>query len=244
MGLDAPLLDVLLPMIAAALPEVSATFDIQVTHPAHLQALSEEARELLILRNLQQVQDAQHARQLAQSAEDRLKLLSEQSRRDPLTGVFNRRHMDEVLEREFNSNTSTALTVALLDLDNFKHINDRYGHLIGDQVLRQFAQIVLRTLRTTDVVARYGGEEFLLVLNYADKASSLQVLQRLMNEVSKTPMALVDNQPVFITFSAGFASADGADGRFTSVEALLQAADDALYRSKREGRNQIHSHEA
>lgn len=237
-------LDDLLTQIGTALPEVSAIFDIQISHPAHLQALSEEARELLILRNLRQVQDAQRARADAESAEERLRQLTEQSRLDPLTGVYNRRHMDEVLEREFGVGTGTPLTIALLDLDDFKQINDRYGHLIGDQVLRQFAQIVQRTLRTTDLIARYGGEEFLLILNYANQAAATQVMQRLLDEVARSPMAMVDGNTIHVTFSAGLASTDNKPAEFSSAQALLQAADDALYKAKRGGRNRIRLHDA
>src|SRR5690606_36048581 len=119
------------------------------------------------------------------------------------------------------------------------------GHLVGDQVLRQFAQTVQRTLRSTDLIARYGGEEFLLVLNYSSESSARQVLQRLLEEVSRTPMAIVDGQPVFITFSAGIATHNGEpENRFESVHELLQAADDVLYGAKREGRNRVRLHGA
>jgi len=244
-GGDSDVLDELLSLMAAAMPEISAIFDVHIDHPAHLEAISEEARELLILRNLRQIQDAAQSQQEVRATEERMRQLSEQARRDPLTGVYNRLHMEEVLEREFAAAGMHPLTVALIDLDDFKQINDRHGHLVGDQVLRQFAQTVQRTLRNTDLIARYGGEEFLLVLNYSSESSAKLVLQRLLEQVSKTPMAVVDGQPVFTTFSAGIATHNaGPEGRFDSVLALLQAADDVLYGAKREGRNRVRLHGA
>lgn len=234
-----------LSQLALSLQEISTLFEVRIEQPSHLQAISDEARELLILRNLRQIQDASQSHQEAQATEARMRQLSEQARRDPLTGVYNRLHMEEVLEQEFASGGLQPLTVALLDLDDFKKINDRFGHLVGDQVLRQFAQTVQRALRSTDLIARYGGEEFLLVLNYSSEASARQVLQRLLEEVSRTPMAVVDGQPVFTTFSAGIATHNsGPDNQFDSVHDLLQAADDVLYGAKREGRNRVRLHGA
>lgn len=244
-GRDLDAMEELLSLMAASLPELSAIFDVRIEHPAHLQAISDEAHELLMLRNLRQIQDATQAHQEAQATEERMRQLTEQARRDPLTGVYNRLHMEEVLEREFSSASMHPLTVALLDLDDFKQINDQYGHLVGDQVLRQFAQTVQRTLRNTDFIARYGGEEFLLVLNYSDAAAAEHVLQRLLDEVARTPMAIVDGQPVHTTFSAGIATHSNAvDGHFNNVHELLQAADDVLYGAKREGRNRVRLHGA
>lgn len=245
-GGDGDTLDQLLSLMTAAIPEVSAIFEVQIDHPAHLDAISEEARELLILRNLRQIQEAAQSKQETLATEERMRQLSEQARRDPLTGVYNRLHMEEVLEEEFAAADMRPLTVALIDLDDFKQINDRHGHLVGDQVLRQFAQTVQRALRSTDFIARYGGEEFLLVLNYSSEASAKQVLQRLLEQVSKTPMAVVDGQPIFVTFSAGIASHQpGAnENGFESVRALLQAADDVLYGAKRDGRSRVRVHDA
>lgn len=242
-GHDREALDELLSLMSAAMQEISALFEVRIEHPAHLDAIADEARELLILRNLRQIQDAAQSQQETRATEERMRQLTEQARRDPLTGVYNRLHMEEVLQREFASAGMHPLTIALIDLDDFKRINDRYGHLVGDQVLRQFALTVQRALRSTDLIARYGGEEFLLVLHYSSEASARQVLQRLLEQVSKTPMAVVDGEPIFTTFSAGIATHGGnAEERFQSVHDLLKAADDVLYGAKREGRNRVLLH--
>jgi diguanylate cyclase (GGDEF)-like protein len=239
------ILDELLVQMAAALPEISALFEVRINRPEHLQAIADHARELLILRNLREIQEASRARHDAQASEERMRRLTEQSRRDPLTGVYNRLQMEDVLEREFATAVALQqpLSIAFIDLDDFKQINDRYGHLVGDQVLRQFAQTLQRMLRSTDLVARYGGEEFLVVLSHSNEAASTRVLQRILDEVSRLPMAVVEGQSLFVTFSAGLATHDG-ESSFNDARSLLQAADDALYGAKREGRNRVSQHRA
>lgn len=240
---DGTTLDDLLVQLAAALPEISAMFEVHIARPGHLDSIVDHARELLILRNLREIQDASRARTEAQASEDKVRRLTEQSRRDPLTGVYNRLQMEEVLEREFATAAALQqpLSIAFIDLDDFKHINDRYGHLVGDRVLYQFAQNLQRMLRSTDLVARYGGEEFLVVLSHSNEASAARVLRRILEETARVPMAEVDGKPLHVTFSAGLAT-HGTNRQFADARSLLQAADDALYGAKREGRNRVSQH--
>ena len=244
LGKDGAALDELLVQIAAALPEISALFEVRINRPEHLQAISEHAKELLILRNLREIQEASQARHDAQASEERMRRLTEQSRRDPLTGVYNRLQMEEVLEREFATAVALQqpLSIAFIDLDDFKRINDQHGHLVGDQVLRQFAQTLQRMLRSTDLIARYGGEEFLVVLSHSNEGAATRVLQRILDEVSRLPMAVADGEPLHVTFSAGLATHDGGATAFHDARGLLQAADDALYAAKRTGRNRVSPH--
>ena len=218
-------------------------FDVSIARPEHLESIVDHAKELLILRNLREIQDAARARSDAQASEDKVRRLTEQSRRDPLTGVYNRLQMEEVLEREFATAVALQqpLSIAFIDLDDFKHINDRYGHLVGDRVLYQFAQNLQRLLRSTDLVARYGGEEFLVVLSHSNEASAARVLRRILEETARVPMAEVDGRPLHVTFSAGLAT-HGTSRQFADARSLLQAADDALYGAKREGRNRVSQH--
>ena len=240
---DGTTLDDLLVQLAAALPEIGAMFDVSIARPEHLESIVDHAKELLILRNLREIQDAARARSDAQASEDKVRRLTEQSRRDPLTGVYNRLQMEEVLEREFATAVALQqpLSIAFIDLDDFKHINDRYGHLVGDRVLYQFAQNLQRLLRSTDLVARYGGEEFLVVLSHSNEASAARVLRRILEETARVPMAEVDGRPLHVTFSAGLAT-HGTSRQFADARSLLQAADDALYGAKREGRNRVSQH--
>jgi len=237
-------LDSLLAQMASAATGFGALFDLRIVQPAHLQAIIDQARELLVLRNLREIQEATRARGEVHASEERIRRLTEQSRRDPLTGVYNRLQLDEVLGREFDAAVAARqpLSIAFVDLDDFKRINDRHGHLVGDQVLRQFAQSLLRMLRTSDMVARYGGEEFLVVLGQSNAAAAARVLQRILEETARTPMAVVDGHPLYVTFSAGLATHDGPDSPFADARGLLQAADHALYEAKRRGRNQVGQH--
>lgn len=226
--------------MAVMLPEVCAMFDVPASPPARIESLLDQARELLVVRNLREIQDAARARKDADESESRARRLAEEVRRDPLTGVYNRSQLESVLEKEFDTATRHGwpLSIAFIDLDDFKQINDRWGHLVGDQVLRNFAQTLIQHVRASDIVARYGGEEFLVVLPGTGEEAAANVVRRILSEVARVPMARVDAVPLHITFSAGLAT-QGALEQFEDVDSLLRAADDALYGAKREGRNRV-----
>src|SRR5690606_25489081 len=116
----------------------------------------------------------------------------------PLTGVYNRSQLESVLEKEFETSSRHGwpLSIAFVDLDDFKKINDGWGHLVGDQVLRSFASTLQKHLRSSDIVARYGGEEFLIVLPGTDERSALGVMRRILTEVGQEPMTRVDGRPL------------------------------------------------
>jgi len=226
--------------MSGMLPEVASLFEIRITQPRRIAALLQEARELLVLRNLREIQDAARARKDADEFAHRAQRLAEEARRDPLTGVYNRSQLESVLEKEFETSSRHGwpLSIAFVDLDDFKKINDGWGHLVGDQVLRSFASTLQKHLRSSDIVARYGGEEFLIVLPGTDERSALGVMRRILTEVGQEPMTRVDGRPLHVTFSAGLAT-HGALEQFAHVDQLLQAADEALYGAKREGRNRV-----
>jgi diguanylate cyclase (GGDEF)-like protein len=152
--------------------------------------------------------------------------LSQLAREDGLTGVANRRTLDERLPQEMARATRQkySLSVVMIDLDHFKRFNDRRGHAAGDALLRNAAQAWLRQLRPTDLLARYGGEEFTLVLPACDETQAEHMVERLQ------PL-----MPERQTFSAGIATWNGLD----SPQELLAAADRALLQAKRGGRNRI-----
>jgi two-component system cell cycle response regulator len=162
------------------------------------------------------------------------RLLREQATRDSLTGLWNRPTILEILDRElarsFREQRDAAVVMA--DLDHFKRINDQFGHLGGDQVLRQIARRFVEELRPYDTVGRYGGEEFLIVLPKIEAPSALALAERLCRHVRSEPI-MVDDTPVFVTVSLGVAV---WDAKLTALE-LLRQADAALYRAKAGGRN-------
>lgn len=153
---------------------------------------------------------------------------------DGLTGLFNRRYMDIVLKKEFNrcERYTKNMSVCLLDIDNFKHINDSRGHSFGDLVLKELAVMLKDTVREEDFVCRYGGEEFLIILPETDEAGVQNYAERLRLEEKKRPF-FVDNK---ITFSGGMATFPNAARAVTD---LVDAADRALYKAKFAGKDQI-----
>jgi len=181
-----------------------------------------------------------NANRRAEESEARANRMAEQAHRDALTGVLNRRQLEAVLEEQFQraSRHGWPLSVAFIDLDDFKKINDAHGHLTGDEVLREFALKLQSELRSTDTVARFGGEEFIALLPNTTEEAALDVVRRVLANIVSTPMAMLDSGPLFVTFSAGVATQGGYE-RFDDVQALLRAADDVLYRSKSLGRNRV-----
>ena len=157
--------------------------------------------------------------------------------RDRLTGLFNRGHFDRALRSAMDraGRDGQALTVALVDVDHFKRINDTYGHALGDRALLQTAQLLSRAMRRTDLVARYGGEEFALLLPGTGVESAVARIEALRREVAATPIDLGGGETLLINFSAGLAGIPD-DAEATSPKALLSLADDRLLTAKRGGR--------
>ncbi|AKZ63192.1 diguanylate cyclase [Herbaspirillum hiltneri N3] len=184
-----------------------------------------------------------NARQEMQKAEARITALESQLvhmgelvREDQLTGSLNRRGMDESLEREIiNADRLGApLCIALLDLDDFKRINDTHGHATGDEVLVHLVSVVKETLRKLDVIARFGGEEFLVLLPETEPAEAMQIITRVQRELTKR-IFMHNSQRLLITFSGGVAYR--APGE--SQADLIKRADVALYKAKNAGKNRV-----
>ena len=195
-----------------------------------------------LARELNEARDrvAQAERQVSSLAE-KLQAVRNQAREDPLTRALNRHGMNETLACELASaaRRGGALTVALMDLDNFKALNDTYGHLAGDAALTHIVDLIRRTLRPTDSVARYGGEEFLVVLPDAGMPQAALVMKRLQGRLA-SQLCTHQGRDIAITFSAGIAAYVPGD----TAEELLARADRALYRAKQSGKNCVVSEPA
>ncbi len=163
-----------------------------------------------------------------------LKRLSQLATHDELTGLANRRHMLTLLGEchARQSRDGTSLSIAMLDIDHFKVINDRHGHAAGDAVLKAFAESAQRVLRTTDVLARWGGEEFLLLLPGATTQRAQRTTARLRAALGETSLDNVASG-IKVTFSAGLAEC-GSD---ESINACIERADRAMYTAKAKGRD-------
>ena len=177
-------------------------------------------------------------------SEERLRTISslheqlrEQALCDPLTGLYNRRYLDEFFERELArvQRENLPLAVALIDLDHFKRLNDECGHLVGDDVLKAVAQHLLDNLRSTDAVFRIGGEEFLLILPGADPDEASARLQSICSQLAARELATRGGDQR-VTLSAGLAY---WPQQGQALDELLHAADAALYQAKRTGRNRV-----
>jgi diguanylate cyclase (GGDEF)-like protein len=157
--------------------------------------------------------------------------------RDELTGLWNRRHLAEQLEQEIQRarRYGHPFAVVLADIDDFKLYNDSHGHLGGDRVLRQLAELLLRTTRRADVVARIGGEEFVIVLPESDRPGAAAVAEKIREAVASEPFPGRESQPGGrVTVTLGFACfpEEGED-----AVNLLEKADRALYLGKHDGGN-------
>jgi diguanylate cyclase (GGDEF)-like protein len=158
---------------------------------------------------------------------------------DPLTGLFNRGYVDDRLAMELSraQRYGKALTVAVVDADHFKALNDTHGHAAGDVVLKKLAATLRGSFRQSDTTGRYGGEEFVVILPETDIETARRKVESLREAIASTPMELADRQEtVYVTISAGLASfpEDGED-----ATELFATADERMFEAKREGRNRV-----
>jgi diguanylate cyclase (GGDEF)-like protein len=165
-------------------------------------------------------------------AEQRLQVLSHT---DDLTQTYNRRYFIQYIDQEFKraKRYGTTFSVALLDIDNFKQINDQWGHLVGDQVLRSLTQMLKASIREADVCARYGGDEFILLFPQTDKLQT-EIWVRWVYETFAASSIQVDEMQITPLFSVGVAAFEGS---FDNFDQVLKQADDALYEAKHTGGN-------
>jgi diguanylate cyclase len=179
---------------------------------------------------------AETAQRRVAQLESELAKVSEQIREDHLTGTLNRRGMNEAMQRELSraDRTGRPMCVCMLDLDNFKKLNDTHGHSAGDAALVHLAKVIRRTVRPTDVIARYGGEEFVIILPDTDLKTAAAVTVRLQRELTKR-FFLHENERLLVTFSAGVAQHQPDE----TEESLIQRADQAMYQAKVQGKNQV-----
>jgi diguanylate cyclase (GGDEF)-like protein len=163
-------------------------------------------------------------------------VMADRARLDGLTGLFNRRTFQEYLQRTFLRcrNLHEPLSVALIDVDHFKHVNDQWGHPAGDFVLKEIAALLKDSFRPTDLFARYGGEEFGLILPYTNKREAFTVSERTRSAIAAHKFVFQGNL-IRVTISVGVAE---LAEEMETPERLLDCSDKALYAAKQQGRNQ------
>ncbi len=157
-----------------------------------------------------------------------------QSRTDPLTGILNRRALMPLIAKECSRSlrSKASFALSMLDIDHFKKINDTYGHSAGDAVLKEIVNRINAVIRPYDLLGRFGGEEFLVVVPGACAADIITISERIRQRISGTKVC-VDQLEIAVTASQGIVAWDGK----SSVDEMIRAADDALYRAKKAGRN-------
>jgi diguanylate cyclase (GGDEF)-like protein len=158
---------------------------------------------------------------------------------DALTDLFNRRHVMERFTEELEraKRLQKDLGCIMIDIDNFKNINDTYGHLVGDQTLREVSDILKNSIRTYDIAGRYGGEEFLIILPDTGFEDALMLAERIRTNIKTQPVAKSDLTPaITVTISLGIASMLDTD---ISIDNMIKRADDGLYAAKKNGRDKV-----
>jgi two-component system cell cycle response regulator len=169
---------------------------------------------------------------------DNVQMSIEMAITDALTGLYNRRYMETHVGSlvEQARSRGKPLTVLVLDIDYFKSINDTHGHDAGDDVLREFALRIRKSIRGIDLACRYGGEEFVVVMPETDLAVATMVAERLRRRIASEPFPIQQGaRSIEVTISIGIAGLGGAD----NAASVLKRADQALYRAKRDGRNRV-----
>jgi diguanylate cyclase (GGDEF)-like protein len=165
-------------------------------------------------------------------------VLRNQSIRDPLTGLFNRRYMEESLNRELHraARKHRSVSLVMLDLDHFKQFNDTFGHQAGDMLLREVASVIKARVRAGDLACRYGGEEFALILSETDTNGAHLCVDNIREAVKQLSVQFRGQSLGSMTLSAGIAA---SPGHSDNSEDLIHMADGALYRAKKEGRDRV-----
>jgi len=217
---------------AANIEELNDVLEAVLSETRSVQAEALASRDRMLAAH-QEVQDAEKR---IRELEGKLQHMSELVREDQLTGSLNRRGLDDVFERESAraDRRGTPLCIALLDLDNFKKLNDTYGHLVGDGALRHLVKVVKDTLRSMDVIARFGGEEFLILLPETTVEAASSAMVRVQRELTRH-FFLHDNEKTLITFSCGVALRHQNEDQAS----LMARADRAMYRAKQSGKNRV-----
>ena len=221
------------------IPETEALYETSILEAEDAENLLAEAREMLAVRNLHALQEVSALQATHSVLLNRTEEAEDSSRRDALTGALNRTWLDRMLDREFTQAVvfGRDLSIAHVDIDHFRVINERHGTPVGDRVLRSCAQALQSCVRGSDMVARFSGEEFLVVLPGADPQIARQIAERMLSALS-----VPDHDPqtgaVRVTASIGIAT-HTTKQRFASTLTLLEAADHALYAAKLCGRNRV-----
>ncbi len=237
--IDEETLEQALQRVAKRAEEVASFFDVDLGSPEELAAILDQAKETLMILAIAAHREANQAKQAIGSLEAKAKSLEQEAQRDGLTGLYNRVFFDQALAEKVGQakRSGGQLGLVLFDVDEFKRVNDTYGHQAGDKVLAGIAKVLGSGLRPSDIVARYGGEEFVLLLPDTDGPGAAVVAERLRKHVADSAHEVGNAIALSVTVSAGCSTLEPES--LATSESLLGAADSALYAAKRAGRNRV-----
>lgn len=246
LGMDEQQFSHLLLRIQDKLPEVAKLFEISAPEKIDTFNLLQEAKQLLAERNLRMMQVLVKQKQEIDMLRKNSEKLQEQLKRDALTGIYNRQFTEQQLKKYFDEVSSQGgnLAVIFIDLDFFKNVNDSYGHAVGDAVLKAFASALEQELPADCFAGRYGGEEFIALLPGFDKQAALNFAKNLQSYLAVTALISHNKEDIYISASMGLAihsnnQNNTSEQTFETADALVKAADQAMYSAKRTGRNRI-----
>lgn len=226
--------------VDSQLPDMASLFDVTLLDEKSREQILNEARDILVEQNLKLIQQSSQRQQEIESLQKKAQNIEQQANRDHLTGTSNRKYIEELLAAEFEiaRHRQRPLSLAFIDIDNFKQVNDSYGHQVGDLILQHIADFFTTQIRQQDSLARYGGDEFLLLLHNTDENNAYSLLSRIMTSLQSSPGIEVNQQLIRVTISIGMASFSPGD-KTAGPEQLVDKADKALYQSKKAGRNTL-----
>ncbi len=228
----------ILTRIAETQQEISNVFQINLGSAEATKSILDQANQALATLSMETVRYAYEASVKAEGLASRNQQLKELAERDALTGLYNRAHLDRILEKEFEWTKERGIPMSLVfcDIDNFKKINDEYGHQAGDSILAGVAKTVSDQTRKMDTLTRFGGEELVLLLPNTDESGAGVISERICGAVARETRGLASGKPLRVTVSLGYAT-QSPERQFDSTTELLRAADQALFQAKSAGKN-------
>jgi len=228
--------------IDALLPEMSRLFEVTILDSKERDDVLNDAQQLLMENSINIIKQSDECQNQIKTLTEQANNCEDASNKDHLTDVYNRKRIEDLLNEEFFKSKAqkTPLSLAFIDIDDFKPINDTFGHLAGDKVLQDIATFFSHNIRKDDIIARYGGDEFLLMLPNTNADEATQLLQRISQELQALPGTEFDNNILKVSTSIGMAT-HMEKINYGSPKDLINSADKALYSSKHSGKNKITS---
>lgn len=234
---DAEFNDVLIE-IDNVIPNASDVFEMNLVNENKREEVLNEARNILLEKSISAIKKSEEDRQYIDKITERVEKIEQESQIDHLTKTYNRQYIENRLVTEFKESNLNKwpLSLAFIDIDNFKVINDKFGHLTGDEVLKYISTFFMDNVRQTDVLARYGGDEFLLMLPGASSETAQSLLERLLALFNGANQVLINGNKVNVSVSVGLSTHQGKIA-FHSVKEFIASSDKAVYKAKAKGKN-------